>query len=78
MMKRVEKHKGKKKVLKVLSTPHKHSSERILDMPLMQYVFADSVERFYAHKQLSKFFVSYDQTTTVLNCTLERWWRRGS
>lgn len=53
-----EKRPQKKRVLKV-----KHNEEKLkshtLDMGILQYVFSDSVERFYAHKQLSKFYVRY-------------------
>lgn len=49
--------KGKRKVLKVLSTPHKHNSERTIDMALVQYVFAESVERYYNHNKLKRFMV---------------------
>jgi len=55
--KRKRSKKAKRKVLKVLSTPHKNPSERVIDMPLLQYVFADSVERFYNHNNLKKFTV---------------------
>lgn len=53
-----------KKVLKVsqknMKTTHneERTSQHKLDMPLLQYVFSDSVERFYAHKSLSKYYVS--------------------
>ena len=32
--------------------------QHIIDMPLLQYVFAENIQRFYAHKSLSKFYVS--------------------
>jgi hypothetical protein len=47
----------KKKVLRVTHNEQRVKSHR-LNMPLLEYVFSEAVERFYAHKSLSKFYVS--------------------
>lgn len=48
----------KKKILKKRTQNHEaKQSKSHLDMNLLQYVFADSVKRFYAHKWLSKYYV---------------------
>ena len=49
---------SKKKTLKKRTQNHEaKQSKSHLDMNLLQYVFADSVKRFYAHKWLSKYYV---------------------
>ncbi len=37
-----------------------NTTKTTLDMPVLQYVFEDSVKRFYEHKNLSKYYVSFN------------------
>lgn len=40
----------------------------MIDMALLQFVFSDNIQRFYAHKSLSKFYVSFAKFDYAERC----------